>query len=233
MPHLTESSRLLLGHPVQHLQFEGPFGNFQFLGTGQCMSQAAHVVAAECGPQQGVVLQQSFRQAFVAVVRLPLLFEDRDWPVTTGGNHRFVVPIGPFDQAHPDWCSSFAGPFQQPRQISLRISQIGLNDNSDIAHLAEFVFHQGLLEDVEGQVFVRILFHVDMHIGMLLAGLPQQWSQASLHCIGCSGGVSRSEMADEGRKLDRNVHAGKRTVVIGIDSLVFRPGVDHRGQSVD
>ena len=50
-------------------------------------------------------------------VGLPLLVEDRQRPVVLGGDDRFVIPVGAFDEADPDGRAAAAGPVAQPHEV--------------------------------------------------------------------------------------------------------------------
>ena len=233
MTHLGEGPRLLFGHAVEHLQFEGSVGNLELLGTGQRVRQAAQVVTAECRPQQLIVFEQQFGQTLVAFVRLPLLLEDGRRPVATRGDDRLIVPVGSLHEPDPDGSASFFRPVEQPREVSFRIGQIRLNDDPHIGPVAELLFEQRLLENVERQILVRVLLHIDVQIGVLRAGGSQQRSQPGLNGRRRPLRIGGAKVTDQCRQLDRDVHSRQRSLVIAIDLTVLGPRVDDRSDPLD
>ena len=164
MAPIGEELRLLGPHAVEHLQLVCVLRHAELLGTGDAVAEAAEVVAPECRPQPAVILHQEAGQPLEIGVRLPFLAIDGNRPAVGLGDDRFVVPICPLHQPHPDRRAAAAGPFEQVGRVAFGFRKVGLQDDSDVRKVAELVLHQDVLEDFERQVLVRVLLHVDVDV---------------------------------------------------------------------
>ncbi len=99
-----------------------------------------------------MVEHQEPGQPFETGVGLPLLLKHRHGPVELLRVDRFVVPIGAFDQPHPNRRAATLRPAGQGLQITLCILQVGLDHDAHVRPIAKLVLHQDLLEDGQRQI---------------------------------------------------------------------------------
>ena len=118
---------------------------------------------------------------FKIVVRLPFAGEDRHRPAPGRRRDGLVVPIGPLHQPNPDGGLPFLNPFAQSSQIATRVRQVSLDHNAYIGKVAKLGLAEDVLEDREGQVFERVVLHVEVHIRMMFLGHSQEGSQSRFH----------------------------------------------------
>ena len=220
-------------HAVEHLHFKGGGRDAQFLRPGDGVAETPQVVAGDLRAEPIVMLHHEPRLPLEVFVGLPLLQIHGDRPVLGLGVDGFVIPIRPFDQPHPHRRAPLSDPLQQPRQIALRIGKISLNHDSHIGKIAELVLHQHLLEDFDGEVFIRIMFHVHMHVGIALARRPQQRPQSGFYAFRRALRIDGPKLAVKSREFQRDIDAGDGAELIAVDLHVLGPFVDLRGQAFD
>ncbi len=221
--------RLVAPHAVEHLQLVGSLGHAEVLRAGDAVGEAPQVVAAEGGSQPAIVLHQEPREPLEIGVGLPFLLVDGNGPAVRLGHDRFVVPVGPLHQPHPDRRAALFRPLQEGFGVALRLGQVRLHDDADVGKVAELVLHQNLFEDLEGEVFVGVLLHVDVDVGVVLAGGPQQGTQPLLDVLGRARHVDGAKLAVEGRQFERQIDPRNAAFVIAIEPRHFRPGL-HLGR---
>ena len=159
------------------------------------MGEAADVVAAERRAEQRVVLHQEPGTPLVVRVGLPLLEEHRHGPAVLPGVQDLVVPVRPLDQPHPDRRPAPLGPVGEGPQVALGLGQVRLDDDADVGPVAELGLDEHLAEDVEGQVLVGVLLHVDVDERAQLAAVRQDRPQPVQDALGRRLGVDRVELA--------------------------------------
>ena len=187
---------------------------------GDAMRQRADVVAAEGRPQEPLVLKHEPRLPLEIRVGLPLVLINGDRPAVGSGVDRLVIPIGPFDQPHPNRRAAGLRPLGQRDKIAPRIAQIALDHDADVGPVAEFVFRQHRLEKCAAS-------------GPWLRTTPCRCARA--RCAVAPRGatsatarrrggrpvaVDRIELAIERRKLDRDIHPRQRPTLVAIDAAI-------------
>ena len=180
------------------------------------------------GRKMLVIAHQKPRDPLEIGVGLPLLLKHGNRPAGRAGMDRFVIPIGPFHQPHPNRRAAPSSPIAQINQIVFGIAQIALNHDADVGQIAKFVLHEHALKYVQREILDPIRFHIDMHMGMLLCSRPQNRPQPLRNALGTAFGIDRIELAIEGREFDRHIHARQRMTAIrsicGISGQAFTVG---------
>ena len=149
------------------------------------------------GRSRSLVLHQEPGTPLVARVGLPLLEEDRDGPAELPGVQDLVIPVGPLDQPDRDRRPALAGPVGEGSQVRLGLGQVGLADDPDVGPVAELGLDEHGAEDVEGQVLVGVLLHVDVD--------DRRPSSRAVRRIGRSRCRTRSVVVSAWRASNRGV----------------------------
>src|SRR6185437_7117158 len=88
--------------------------------------------------------------------------ENRTIPAVLERLRRLVIPICALDQSDCEARASFAAPLDQVAQIGFRISQIRLNNDSDMRPIFELVLRQNSFEQLKSGILVRITLHIEI-----------------------------------------------------------------------
>ena len=217
---------LLVAHAVQHLDFHRPVGHVQFFRPRKSMRQAAKIVTGQRRPQPLMILHQDPAQSLVTVIRLPFAAIDGNRPAAVLGHDVFIVPVRAFDEPDPDRSASLFGPLEHPVQIVLSGFQIGLHHDAAVSVVAELVFHQHSPENLERDLAVVVLLHVDVYIGVILSSRPEDRSEPRGDSPNRPFGINRRELAVECRQLHADVDSRNATFLVRIQQQVIGPVID-------
>jgi len=80
------------------------------------------------------------------------------------------VPVGPFHQAYPDRSAAACGPESELVEIVLRSLQVGLQHDADVGPPCITRAREHLAKELERQVLLLVLLHVDVDESADLAG---------------------------------------------------------------
>ena len=168
-----------VAHAVEHLDLEGPPGQFHLFGKGHRLRQAAQIVAGEGGAQVLAVGEEKFRLALVGDIALPFSLPHGSGPAVLRANDRLRVPVGTLDQPDSHRCPAPLGPGGQHSQVIRCGAEVCLNGDAHMGPVAEFRFHQEAGENGQGEVLEAALLHVEMDKG----ALPDRLAQDGTHAV--------------------------------------------------
>ena len=173
------------------MKFETAAIDPELIGQGLRVRDAAHVVRSESGGNNRFVREHDARDRFK--IQIALRFFEKDWtsPPILARFYFFEIPVGAFNQSDSESSSARASPVEQIAQIVFGISQISLNDNSNLRPVAKFTFGKERFEKLERRVFVRVTFHVEIHERAEFLRASKNWAQFRPEMRDCVGRIGR------------------------------------------
>ena len=221
-----------LGHPVEQLQLDRPFGQSGGPGRSQAVGQGAQVVAGEGGADLPGVLHQVAGAALVVGVGLGLALEDGHGPALGLGHHRFEIPVGALHQADLQRRGQRrARPGHQVPQVGEGVLAVGLH------HAAQGGAARKLRPDgpqqLEGDVLHIVVLGVDVDGGRHLPGPQKDGAQAGQRLVDPLRPGEGGEAGRQGGGLDGDVDPGEVTPGVGLQAGTAGPGGAGRGQGLE
>jgi hypothetical protein len=140
------------------------------------------------------------------------------------GFDHLVVPVGALDQPHGQrWAPTGAfGPRQQAVELVAGVAEVGLQDDADRWPVAKLRLGQQLEEQLQRRLARVERLHVDVQMGVELAGGLKQRPQPQR---GVADPATRSVGSDQRRErgdLDREVCAGQRSRGVALEHGALR-----------
>ena len=234
-PQLGGRALQLVGHAVQHLQFDRARRQAQSLGRGQRRRDAARVVAAQrqlhatfaCALR--CALQEDALHALEARVGERLLGPHGAGPTLLLGVDGLVVPVRALHQSHGHHATGALAPLHHAARVVVAALQVGLHGQTRVEGNLLAAAH----EQLQREVLQRELLHVevDQHAALLrrLQDRAQSLHQAADRAFGVDRIGARVQRAD----LDAHVHARNGAQVIALEACIRGPAGHLRGQVVD
>jgi len=82
--------------------------------------------------------------------------------------------VGAFHEADGVGRAAAVTPIEQLGEVFFTLAKVGLEDNADVAPVAELRLREHALEELEGQIVMFVGLHVDVDEGARLPSMRQQ-----------------------------------------------------------
>ncbi len=236
--HLRGGVLELVGHAVEHLQFECGVGQAAFFQSGEGIGDGADVVRAEReldSPTLRIAragIEEDVGHALEAGVGLSLGPPDGAWPAHLLGVDDLIVPVRPFHQAHGDDAAGALRPLADAAGVVLAAGEIRLHRKAGL----EVDLLTAAHEQLEREVLEGALLHVevDKDAPTTLGSGGFEDGDDALHERGDRAlGIDRIDPCGKGADLDRDVGARDGAEVVGLQPRALLPATDRAGKVVD
>ena len=175
--------------PVEQLDLVAVVGHAAVAGVADGVGERAQVVRPEGGAHLAVVVVEEPGAALVVRVGLVLVLEHRRRPPAGPGVHGLGVPVRALHQAHRDRAGPTGRPGDEVGEVVAGVAQVGLDHDAG-RHVGELVLGQQVAEQRQREVLGVVVLHVEVHVGVAVAGHPQDRADALLGARRCPRGGS-------------------------------------------
>ena len=211
--HLEQAFAHGFGHADQGLEFVAVFRHAEACRRLHDIGDGAHVVGGALEIDEIAVFEHHPGKTLVGDVGLGLAQPGRHGPAHLFGQHGLVVPVGALDQTQSERQARGPAPADQFGQIAFGVLEIGLEHDGEVRVVAEFRFAAQAPKQLDGDVLVAQLLHVDAKrsahghdLAVDRAHAFQNGRNRALEIHGIGLGV-------KGRGLDGGIDLGHRAPV--------------------
>ena len=215
----------LVGHAVEHLEFNGLAGELAALEPGEGGRDGADVVRAEGELDPALAglaragIEEDLDHVLEAAVGLPLLVPDRARPALLLGVDGLIVPIRALDQADGHHAPGAPGPVGDPLGVVHTGLEVGLHGQAGL----EVEGLAGVHEGVEGQVLERELLHVEVDQHAVALGRCEDGLEAAHQVVDGRLGGDGVELGAEAGDLDGHIDARDGSEVVLLEAVAGLP----------
>jgi hypothetical protein len=159
--HLEQTLAHGFGHADQGLELVAVFRHAKARRRLHDVGDGAHVVGGALEIDEVAVFERHPGEAFMGDVGFGLAQPGGHGPAHLSGQHGLVVPVGALDQTQSERQARGPAPADQLGQVAFGILEIGLEHDGQVGVVAEFRFAAQASKQLDGDVLVAQLLHVD------------------------------------------------------------------------